>query len=138
MEHCDRAYYRGNCGVIKDTGQPNISTSSWHRYFFALMQKSNQKKSRLYPNPTILLPSPAGSQPNSPLLRRVSNMVALCRLQWRKIGIWVRPEPAQTEDRKKKEPSPKLVMTHVCFINSGISCPRISYRWIVGQRMYPK
>jgi hypothetical protein len=64
-----------------------ICDYSWRRYFFALMQKSNQKKSRLYSNPTILLPSPAGSQPNSPLLRRVSNMVALNRLQWRKIGI---------------------------------------------------
>jgi hypothetical protein len=36
------------------------------RHFFSLMKKSNQKKSRLCQNPTILLSRYGGSEKNSP------------------------------------------------------------------------
>jgi hypothetical protein len=66
------------------------------RHFFSLMKKSNQKKSRLCRNPTILLSRYGGSEKNSPFYsanglrpieyRRAQTLFRFYRLHSCKIG----------------------------------------------------
>ncbi len=71
----------------------NLISRSLRCYFFVLTQKSNQKKSRLYSNPTNLISFPAGSRPK--LAPPASGL---------KQGRSLPPSMAQIRDLNKAEP----------------------------------